>query len=241
MLRQQTQSENQYQKESKTAEGILNDINERRSRHINSLPADFHKQFELAIIEAIFNNAALNNPYLVHGDTVITIKIPDWFAEIITMSYNQITREGSRSRLSLSEYVMFNCGLQEILHKLQCEPEDCRVYNTEFGKGYRDYLLELIIPNINILDHLEHRLMYWADIEKEEKKAKEMRELYVWMKEQKEDNTAKKILSIVTEIGSDVKSVIGFAKDLMGELSAIKTKLTVSVKRKAKPVENKTT
>ncbi len=240
MLRQQTQSENQYQKESKTAGGILNDINERRGRHFNSLPSDFHKQFELAIIEAIFNNTEPNNPHLAHGDTVITIKIPDLLADIITTHYNQLIREEVRSRLSVAEYVMFNCGLHEILRNLQFEPEDCRVYNTEFGNGYRDYLLELIIPNINILDHLEHRLMYWADIEKEEKKAKEMRELYVWMKEQKEDNTAKKILSIVTEIGSDVKSVIGFAKDLMGELSSIKTKLTVSVKRKAKPGENKT-
>ena len=60
------------------------------------------------------------------------------------------------------------------------------------------------------------------------------------MKEQKEDDTSKKILSIVTEIGTDVKMVIGFAKDLMGELVSIKTKLAAIGKRKAKTNGNKT-
>ncbi len=87
------------------------------------------------------------------------------------------------------------------------------------------------------MELLENRLIHWADIETAERNAKEMHELYVWMKEQKEDDTSKKILSIVTEVGTDVKSLVGFAKDLMGELSSIKTKLTSIGKRKTKPDE----
>ena len=243
MFNQQAKSE-QAKTKPKSAAEILSYIYQHGRRENCSITSDFSKELELSIIEKV---SCIVYARFSHGpdiDRKITIDLDKDVADKITQFYRaeQGSREpynGSR-RMSLTDFVLMNCGLWKILENLYFDTRTSRIYHTENGDGSIDFKLELEIQHNNINEIFETRLLHWARIETEELKAKEMHELYVWMKEQKEDDTSKKILSIVTEIGTDVKMVIGFAKDLMGELVSIKTKLAAIGKRKAKTNGNKT-
>lgn len=243
MFNQQAKSE-QTKTKPKSATEILSYFYQHGRRESCPIPSDFSKELELSIIEKVF---CIVYARFNHGpdiDRKITIDLDKDIADKITQFYR--AEQGSRepysgsSRMSLNDFVLMNCGLWKILENLYFDTRTSRIYYTENGDGSIDFKLELEIQHNNINEIFEARLSHWARIEADELKAKEMHELYVWMKEQKEDDTSKKILSIVTEIGTDVKMVIGFAKDLMGELVSIKTKLASIGKSKVKTNRNKT-
>lgn len=91
------------------------------------------------------------------------------------------------------------------------------------------------------MELLESRLVYWANIEASERAVIEMREIHDWVLAQKDNDVYKKILVTLTEIGTDVKSLIGFAKDTIGGVEDAKKKLEAIWRnaRKTKAKEDK--
>ena len=118
---------------------------------------------------------------------------------------------------------------------------ECRLYHTENQDRSIDYKLELVTKHANILELLESRLVYWANIEASERAVIEMREIHDWVLAQKDNDVYKKILVTLTEIGTDVKSLIGFAKDTIGGVEDAKKKLEAIWRnaRKTKAKEDK--
>ncbi len=235
----------QMQSQTKSATELLSNFRHFNERGQASFPAEFPKELELAVIAAVLQTPAAHRMNGPDADPKIMIDLDRNIGDKITKLFyagRQRYENGYNGNhtVCLTDFVMINCGLWKTLENLYFNHRTTRLYHTENPDRSIDYKIELVIPHNNILELLEKRLIHWAGIETAERNAKEMSEIYVWMKEQKEDSTSKKILSIVTEVGTDVKSLVGFAKDLMGELSSIKTKLTSIGKRKAKPDENKT-
>ena len=235
----------QMHSQTKSATEILTNFRHFNERGQASFPAEFPKELELAVIAAVLQTPAAHRMNGPDADPKIMIDLDRNIGDKITKLFYAGRRRyeygyNGNHTVCLTDFVMINCGLWKTLENLYFNHRTTRLYHTENPDRSIDYKIELIIPHNNILELLENRLIHWADIETAERNAKEMHELYVWMKEQKEDDTSKKILSIVTEIGTDVKMVIGFAKDLMGELVSIKTKLAAIGKRKAKTNGNKT-
>ena len=235
----------QSQSQTKSATELLSNFRHFDERGQVNFPTEFPKELELAVISAVLQAPAVHRMNEPDADPKIMIDLDRNIGDKITKLFyarRQRYENGYNGNhtVCLTDFVMINCGLYKTLDNLNIDHRTTRLYHTENPDRSIDYKIELVIPYNNILELLENRLIHWAGIETAERNAKEMSEIYVWVKEQKEDNTSKKVLSIATEIGTDVKTLIGFAKDLMGELLSIKTKLTTNGKRKAKPDENKT-
>lgn len=238
MIGQETKYE-QTRAPEKTAVDILNNIQKNTPGCHPTLPSNFGKRLELAIIEGIFAHPIPHHSELHAYDPDIIIDLDTAVGDMITNHFHDCRQNDPRRRMRLTEFGMLVCGMWKALENLHIPHGACRLFHTEEVNGTIAYKLQLVIPHNNILELLEKRLTFWASAELEEQKAKEMHELYVWMKGQKEDDGTKKVLSIITEIGTDVKMLLGFAKDSMGEFATVKTKLETIWRaiRKTKPKE----
>lgn len=245
MFNQEAKAE-QMQSQTKSATELLSNFRHFNERGQASFPAEFPKELELAVIAAVLQTPTAHRMNGPDVDPKIMIDLDRNIGDKITKLFyagRQRYENGYNGNhtVCLTDFVMINCGLYKTLENLYFDHRTTRLYHTENPDRSIDYKIELVIPHNNILELLEKRLIHWAGIETAERNAKEMSEIYVWVKEQKEDNTSKKILSIVTEIGTDVKTLIGFAKDSMGEFTAVKTKLEAIWRnaRKTKAKEDK--
>lgn len=234
---------NQSQVNKSAATELLSNFRKSNEGAVPKFPVDFNKELELAIIATVMQTSIPQRAYAFEENPKITIDLDRKIGNKITeLFYDYCKLRGnSQNMISMTDFVMGNCNLYKILEILYFDHRECRLYHTENQDRSIDYKLELVTKHANILELLESRLVYWANIEASERAVIEMREIHDWVLAQKDNDVYKKILVTLTEIGTDVKSLIGFAKDTIGGVEDAKKKLEAIWRnaRKTKAKEDK--
>ena len=201
---------NQSQVNKSAATELLSNFRKSNEGAVPKFPVDFNKELELAIIATVMQTSIPQRAHAFEENPKITIDLDRKIGNKITeLFYDYCKLRGnSQNMISMTDFVMGNCNLYKILEILYFDHRECRLYHTENQDRSIDYKLELVTKHANILELLESRLVYWVNIEASERAVIEMREIHDWVLAQKDNDVYKKILVTLTEIGTDVKSLM---------------------------------